>query len=178
MLLNAAAGAKTHLGGLKMVVGGSELSKVLAKQALAAGIDVFAGYGMSETGPLVDPERELDIRVRAGIHHCRGNNKQLELRFGRFGIVDVALREPRRARSTSSPAVLPSCGRSFMSCPTTRASTSAVLFDRAAFAGSSAFAKSGRSPRMADARGYALPISNDLARFAGLYWRRHFMRDK
>ena len=40
MLLNAAAGAKTHRGGLKMVVGGSELSKALAKQALKAGIDV------------------------------------------------------------------------------------------------------------------------------------------
>ena len=79
MLLSAAAAAKTHLGGLKMVIGGSELSKALAKQALAAGIDVFAGYGMSETGPLIaaaqlitkdrggDPERELDLRVHAGI---------------------------------------------------------------------------------------------------------------
>jgi fatty-acyl-CoA synthase len=78
MLLHAAASAKVHLGGLKMVVGGSELHKALAKQALAAGIDVCAGFGMSETGPIVaaaqvrtqdlgDPERELDIRVRAGI---------------------------------------------------------------------------------------------------------------
>jgi fatty-acyl-CoA synthase len=78
MLLNAAA-AKTHLAGLKMIIGGSQLSKALAQQALAAGIDVFAGYGMSETGPLVavaqvttndlggDPERELDLRVRVGI---------------------------------------------------------------------------------------------------------------
>src|SRR5215510_651624 len=53
MLLNAAAAAQTHFGGLKMVIGGSELSTALAKQALAAGIDVVAGYGMSETGPLV-----------------------------------------------------------------------------------------------------------------------------
>lgn len=79
MLLSAAAAAKIHFGGLKMLIGGSELSKVLAKQALAAGIDVCAGYGMSETGPLVaaaqvmtkdlagDPEREMDIRVRAGM---------------------------------------------------------------------------------------------------------------
>jgi fatty-acyl-CoA synthase len=79
MLLNAAAAAKTHFGGLKMLIGGSELSKTLAKQALAAGIDVWTGYGMSETGPLValgqvmtkdlggDPEREVDIRVRAGM---------------------------------------------------------------------------------------------------------------
>jgi fatty-acyl-CoA synthase len=78
MLLNAAA-ANTHFGGLKMVIGGSELPKALAKQALAAGIDVWASYGMSETGPLVaaaqvttkdsgrDSEREVDIRVRAGM---------------------------------------------------------------------------------------------------------------
>jgi fatty-acyl-CoA synthase len=79
MLLNAAAAAKTHLGGLKMIIGGSQLHTALAKQALAAGIDVFAGYGMSETGPLVavaqvmtkdlggDAEREVDLRVRVGI---------------------------------------------------------------------------------------------------------------
>jgi acyl-CoA synthetase (AMP-forming)/AMP-acid ligase II len=78
MLLSAAAAAKAHLDELKMVIGGSELHKALAKQAVAAGIDVCAGFGMSETGPIVaaaqvmtkdlgDPERELDIRVRAGI---------------------------------------------------------------------------------------------------------------
>ena len=78
MLLKAADAAKAQLGGLKMIIGGSELHKALAKQALAAGIDVFGGYGMSETGPIVaaaqvmtkdpgDPERELDVRVRAGI---------------------------------------------------------------------------------------------------------------
>ena len=78
MLLSAAAAAKAHLGELKMVIGGSELHKALAKQAVVAGIDVCAGFGMSETGPIVaaaqvmtkdlgDPERELDIRVRAGI---------------------------------------------------------------------------------------------------------------
>jgi fatty-acyl-CoA synthase len=62
-----------------MVIGGSELHKALAKRALAAGIDVCASYGMSETGPLIaaaqvmtrdlgdDPEREVDLRVRAGI---------------------------------------------------------------------------------------------------------------
>ena len=78
MLLKAADAAKAQLGGLKMIIGGSELHKALAKQALAAGIDVFGGFGMSETGPIVaaaqvmtkdpgDPDRELDVRVRAGI---------------------------------------------------------------------------------------------------------------
>ena len=79
MLLKGAAAAKTQFSGLKMAVGGSELPRALAKQALAAGIDVWTGYGMSETGPLVaaalpmtkdlagDPDRDVDNRVRAGI---------------------------------------------------------------------------------------------------------------
>src|SRR5467141_2866584 len=52
MLLDAATKANVDLNGLKMVIGGSALPKALAKQALAAGIDMFAGYGMSESGPL------------------------------------------------------------------------------------------------------------------------------
>jgi len=78
MLLNAAAKADVDLAGLKMVIGGSALPKVLAKQAMDRGVDVFAGYGMSETGPLLtvahlqssdlsgDPEQEVGIRSRAG----------------------------------------------------------------------------------------------------------------
>ncbi|RFB78400.1 fatty acid--CoA ligase [Methylovirgula sp. 4M-Z18] len=79
MLLNAAKTANTDLAGLKMVIGGSALSKALAKQAMDAGVDIYAGYGMSETGPLLclghvrssdlggDADKEIDIRVRAGI---------------------------------------------------------------------------------------------------------------
>ena len=79
MLLGAATAANTDLAGLKMVVGGSELPKVLARQALALGVDVFAGYGMSESAPLLslaqvksadlagDPETGVDIRTKAGI---------------------------------------------------------------------------------------------------------------
>lgn len=79
MLLSAAAAAKTDLAGLKMVIGGSALPKALAKQALAAGIDIFAGYGMSETGPIAavahvmsrdlsgDPDQEVEFRTKAGV---------------------------------------------------------------------------------------------------------------
>jgi fatty-acyl-CoA synthase len=79
MLLGAARAANTDLSGLKMVIGGSELPKGLASQALALGIDVYAGYGMSESAPLLslaqvnsadlsgDPEKALDIRTTAGI---------------------------------------------------------------------------------------------------------------
>jgi fatty-acyl-CoA synthase len=79
MLLKAAAAENVDLNGLKMVIGGSALPKALAKQALVAGIDIFAGYGMSETGPLAavshvrskdltgDPDAEVEFRARAGI---------------------------------------------------------------------------------------------------------------
>ena len=79
MLLDAAAKANIDLKGLKMVIGGSALPKALAKRALAAGVDIFAGYGMSETGPLAavshvrskdltgDPDGEVEFRARAGI---------------------------------------------------------------------------------------------------------------
>jgi fatty-acyl-CoA synthase len=79
MLLSAAAAANTDLTGLKMVIGGSALPKALAKQALAAGIDIFAGYGMSETGPIAavahvmsrdlsgDPDQEVEFRTKAGM---------------------------------------------------------------------------------------------------------------
>ncbi len=78
MLLDAAKKADVDLAGLKMVIGGSALPKALAKQAMALGVDVFAGYGMSETGPLLtvahlessdvtgDPDDEAEIRTRAG----------------------------------------------------------------------------------------------------------------
>jgi fatty-acyl-CoA synthase len=77
MLLDAAAKANVDLSGLKMVIGGSALPKALAKQAMDRGIDVFAGYGMSETGPLLTvahvqsgdlsgDEQEVGMRARAG----------------------------------------------------------------------------------------------------------------
>ena len=79
MVLGAAAAAKTDLKGLKMVIGGSALPRALARQALDAGIDIYAGYGMSETGPVIcvaqvktkdlegDPEEVVSIRASAGL---------------------------------------------------------------------------------------------------------------
>ena len=92
MLLAAATAANTDLAGLKMVVGGSELPKGLARQALALGVDVYAGYGMSESAPLLclaqvksadligDPEKGVDIRTKAGIACTAGRYP-----FGRHG---------------------------------------------------------------------------------------------
>ena len=53
MLLDAPGSAETDLSGLTMVIGGAALPKMLALRALARGIDIFTGYGMSETGPVL-----------------------------------------------------------------------------------------------------------------------------
>jgi acyl-CoA synthetase (AMP-forming)/AMP-acid ligase II len=59
MLLQADSGGE-QLRGWKMVIGGAALGTGLAEAALRAGIDVFAGYGMSETGPTLTVARLRD----------------------------------------------------------------------------------------------------------------------
>jgi len=78
MLLSCPEAAKADLTRLKMVVGGSALPKGLAQRALDRGIDVFTGYGMSETCPILtvsqlcpemlvaDEDQQIDVRTRAG----------------------------------------------------------------------------------------------------------------
>jgi fatty-acyl-CoA synthase len=78
MLLSSPASQDADLRGWKVIVGGSALSRGLAQAALERGIDVFTGYGMSETCPIVtlaqvktsvldDAERSLDLRTKAGV---------------------------------------------------------------------------------------------------------------
>ncbi len=79
MLLTAPGVDKIDLSHLKMVVGGAALPPALARAALARGMDVFAGYGQSESGPMLtgahlkskhvgrDFEEELAYRISTGI---------------------------------------------------------------------------------------------------------------
>lgn len=79
MLLASPAAADCDLSGWKMIIGGSALPKGLAYAALDRGIDVFAGYGMSETCPILtiarltpdqmqgDMSAEIASRTRAGM---------------------------------------------------------------------------------------------------------------
>ena len=53
MVLNAAQSAAVKLHDWKVVVGGSALPQVLARQALEMGVDCFSGYGLSETAPIL-----------------------------------------------------------------------------------------------------------------------------
>lgn len=78
MLLSCPEARAADLRGWKFVVGGSALPKQLARLALERGIDIFGGYGMSETGPVLtiahldaavldaDPETEVALRTKAG----------------------------------------------------------------------------------------------------------------
>jgi len=53
MMLTCPEGKDMDMRGWKVVIGGSALSQGLALAALERGIDVFAGYGMSETCPVL-----------------------------------------------------------------------------------------------------------------------------
>src|SRR5450631_4082676 len=96
MLLAAPSSAKIDLNGLRMIVGGSALSRALCEAALARGIDAFTGYGMSETCPLLavaavhpqtprDEEHEILTRMKAG--HAL---PLVDLRIVDFDMNDVA----------------------------------------------------------------------------------------
>ncbi|MGD0188503.1 MAG: fatty acid--CoA ligase [Roseiarcus sp.] len=79
MLLAAPGSKDVDLSKLKMVVGGSALPRSLARAALARGIDIFSGYGQSESCPQLtvmhlstaelseDPERQVEYRTFAGL---------------------------------------------------------------------------------------------------------------
>ena len=79
MLLNAPEAKQTDLSGWKMVIGGAAFTKGLCQQAMDLGMDVFTGYGMSETCPILtisllkpemlelDPSAQVDIRIKTGV---------------------------------------------------------------------------------------------------------------
>ncbi|MFW5931065.1 MAG: fatty acid--CoA ligase [Desulfosalsimonas sp.] len=79
MLLTSHASEKTDLSGWKVIIGGAALPRGLAKTAMERGINVYAGYGMSETCPVLtvanlkphmldwDMEKQLDVRCRTGL---------------------------------------------------------------------------------------------------------------
>jgi fatty-acyl-CoA synthase len=78
MLLQSEAAKDVDVSGWKVIIGGSALAKPLCRQALERGIDVYTGYGMSETCPLMtlshmpaeaenaDLDTQVDYRTRAG----------------------------------------------------------------------------------------------------------------
>ncbi len=79
MLLGCPGSAAVDLSRLRIVVGGSALSRGLCKAARQRGINVYAGYGLSETCPVLTlahlkphmidwtEEEQIDIRCRTGL---------------------------------------------------------------------------------------------------------------
>ena len=116
MVLNSALAKDTDLARWKVLIGGSAFPKGLAQAALDRGIDVYAGYGMSETCPLltlsqvtsamlVDPDRELEVRTKAGraiplvdLRVIDANNDDVAARWRRR-------RRDRRASTLADPGV-------------------------------------------------------------------------
>ena len=78
MLLSDPKCAQYDLAGWKVIIGGAAMPKAICAAALDRGIDVYTGYGMSETCPILslahlsDAELELDretqiaLRTRTG----------------------------------------------------------------------------------------------------------------
>jgi fatty-acyl-CoA synthase len=79
MLLTDPNSQTADLSRMKMIIGGSALPPGLAAAARARGIDIFGGYGMSETCPLISiaqlhpllgeltEQEELHYRCKAGL---------------------------------------------------------------------------------------------------------------
>lgn len=78
ILINHSLAKEIDLRGWKVNTGGMAMPRGLAATALERGIDLFHGYGMSETCPILtianfkphmktwDKERQLDIRTKTG----------------------------------------------------------------------------------------------------------------
>jgi len=79
MILNAPAAREIDLSGWKVVIGGGALPQGLAKAAMERGIDIFTGYGMSETCPILSlaqikpstinlsTDQEVALRCKTGL---------------------------------------------------------------------------------------------------------------
>jgi fatty-acyl-CoA synthase len=78
MLLDSAKKTGVNLSGWKMIIGGAALPLALVREALELGLDIYAGYGMSETCPLLTLsglmpkmaswafERQIEMRCKPG----------------------------------------------------------------------------------------------------------------
>jgi fatty-acyl-CoA synthase len=79
MLLRNPGAERYDLSGLTMLIGGAALPKALCLEAMRRGMDILAGYGMSETCPILtiahlkpemlalDEERQAEMRCRTGL---------------------------------------------------------------------------------------------------------------
>ena len=79
MLVNSPTAKEVNLSKWRVIIGGAALPRQLCKAGLDLGINVYAGYGMSETCPVLttanlkphmldwEEERQLEVRCRTGL---------------------------------------------------------------------------------------------------------------
>jgi fatty-acyl-CoA synthase len=95
MMLGSPAAAGTNLEGWKVIIGGSALPLPLARAALDRGVDVIAGYGMSETCPILTlsyltPEMAVLPREQTAAYRCRAGRP---IPFVELRIVDADMND-------------------------------------------------------------------------------------
>lgn len=108
MLLKHPHAQQVDLKGWKLIIGGSVMPKALCLEAISRGIDVFTGYGMSETCPILtiahlSPEMlELPADEQAAIRCKTGRSVPLvDLK-----VVDSQLQEQPRDNKSSGEIVV------------------------------------------------------------------------
>ena len=108
MLLTVPDGSAVDLSGWKIVIGGSALTTALAEAALQRGVDVFTGYGMSETCPILTLA-QVDSAIADSGNHDGINTRT---KAGRpIPLVDLQavdaymLTQPRDGKSTGEIVV-------------------------------------------------------------------------
>ncbi|HEX4524479.1 MAG TPA: fatty acid--CoA ligase [Casimicrobiaceae bacterium] len=95
MMLGCPAAAQTDLSGWKTIIGGSALPLPLARAALERGIDIIAGYGMSETCPILTlshltPDLVAVPREQSDAYRCRAGRP---IPFVELRIVDADMKD-------------------------------------------------------------------------------------
>jgi fatty-acyl-CoA synthase len=108
MLLKHPHAQRINLKGWKLIIGGAAMPRALCLEAINRGIDVFTGYGMSETCPILtishlSPEMlELPAEEQAAIRCKTGRSVPLvDLK-----VVDGQLREQPRDNKSSGEIVV------------------------------------------------------------------------
>jgi len=108
MVLQTADASVQDLTGWKIMIGGSALPPALCEAALDRGMDVFTGYGMSETGPIVSlaqlppgyepKDRQEEVRMRCATGR--------PLPFVDFRVVDGNMKDVARDGKQQGEIVL------------------------------------------------------------------------
>jgi fatty-acyl-CoA synthase len=108
MLLKHPHAARIDLSGWKLIIGGAAMSRTLCIDAMSRGIDIFTGYGMSETCPILtiahltpemlelSPEEQAVIRCKTG---CA-------LPLVDLRVVDANMKEQPRDNSSAGEIVV------------------------------------------------------------------------